>query len=75
MKLKLSLNDTLCYSESIYVDFKLNKPRLTQLWPPLDGIHEQNWKYFYTCQEETSVAVLQDHVTGEVFNTEPRNIA
>ena len=47
-----------------------------QLWPPLDGIHEQNsWKYFYTCQEESSIAVLQDHVTGKVFNIEPRNIA
>ena len=29
----------------------------------------------YNCQEETSIAVLQDHVTGEVFNTQPRNIA
>ena len=28
----------------------------------------------YNCQDETSVAVLQDHVTGEVFNTQPRNI-
>ena len=30
---------------------------------------------FYTCQEETSITVLQDHVIGEEFNTEPRNIA
>ena len=29
----------------------------------------------YNCQEETSVAVLQDHVTGDVFNSQPRNIA
>ena len=34
----------LCYSKLIYVDFKLNKPRLMPLWPPLDGIHEQNWE-------------------------------
>ena len=61
------------------IDFKLNKPRLVQLWPPLDGIHKQNWKnswkYFYSCQQEMSVVVLQDHVTGEVFNTQTRNIA
>ena len=47
-----------------------------QLWPPLDGIHEQNWEKlmeYLQPQEETSVAVLQDHVTGEVFNTQPRN--
>ena len=47
-----------------------------QLWPPLDGIHEQNWRthenIFTTLR---SVAVLQDHVTGEVYNTQPRNIA
>ena len=36
---------------------------------------ENPWIYFYNCQEETSVAVLQDHVTGKVFNTQPRNIA
>ena len=36
---------------------------------------ENPWKYFYNCQEETSVAVLQDHVTGEVYNIQPRNIA
>ena len=47
-----------------------------QLWPPLDGIHEQNWKTrgnVFTPVKKR--AVLQDHVTGEVFNTEPRNIA
>ena len=27
------------------------------------------------CQEEASIAVLQDHVTGKVFNIQPRNIA
>ena len=40
-----------------------------QLWPPLDGIHEQNWKSswnIYKCQEKMSVAVLQDHVTRNV---------
>ena len=41
----------------------------------LDGIHEQNWKSSQKYQEETSIAVLQDHVTGKVFNTQPRNIA
>ena len=51
-----------------------------QLWPPLDGIHEHTgkaheWKYFYNYQEETSIAVLQDYVAGEIFNTQPHNIA
>ena len=29
--------------------------------------------FSYNCQKEMFVAVLQDHVTGEVFNTQPRN--
>ena len=44
---------------------------LIQLWPPKLGKAHGN---IYNCQEETSVAVLQDHVTGEVFNTRSRNI-
>ena len=48
-----------------------------QLWPPLDGIHKENWENLMEIlqEEETSFAVLQDHVTGKVFNTQPRNIA
>ena len=48
------------------------------LWPPIDDIHEENWEKLmeiFTTVEEMPVAVLQDHVTGEVFNTQPRNIA
>ena len=30
---------------------------------------------FTTVKEETSVAILQGHVTGKVFNSQPRNIA
>ena len=63
----------------IYVDLKLNKPRLVQLWSPLDGIHEENrknlMKIFRTVKNTCmSVAVLQGHVTGEVFNSQPRII-
>ena len=42
MKLKQSLKDLLCYCESIYVCFNLNKLTPFHLWPPLDGTHEQN---------------------------------
>ena len=42
MKLKLSLTDSLCYSESIYVSFNLNKLMPLHLWP-LGGIHERKW--------------------------------
>ena len=43
MKLKPSLMDSLCYSESIYVSFNLNKLMPLHLWPPLGGIHERKW--------------------------------
>ena len=43
MKLKLSLTDSLCYSESIYVSFNLNKLMPLHLWPPLGEIHERKW--------------------------------
>ena len=42
MKLKLSLTDSLCYSESIYVSFNLNKLMPLHLLP-LGGIHERKW--------------------------------
>ena len=32
MKLKRSIKDSLCYSESIYVHFRPNKPTLQELW-------------------------------------------
>ena len=32
MKLKESIKDSLCYSESIYVHFRLNKCTLQELW-------------------------------------------
>ena len=38
--------------------------------PPLDDIHEQDWKRFniYKCQEETAIVViLQKLVTGKKF--------
>ena len=44
-----------------------------QLWPPLDGIHEQLEKLIEIVLQLSTV--LQDHVTGEIFNTQPRNIA
>ena len=50
---------------------------MSQLWPPLDGIHKQNEKLMeirINCQEEMSVAVSQDHVTGKVFKMQPCNI-
>ena len=43
MKLKPSLKDSLCYSESIYVSFNLNKLMPLHLRPPLGGIHERKW--------------------------------
>ena len=49
---------------------KLNKPTLVQLWPPLDDIHEEKQGKPHgnlcNCQEDTSIAVLQGHVIGEV---------
>ena len=44
MKLKQSLKDSLCYSESIYIDFELSKPIFLELWGPLNGIREQDWE-------------------------------
>ena len=32
MKLKRRIKDSLCYSESIYVHFRPNKPTLQELW-------------------------------------------
>ena len=32
MKLKRSIKDSICYSESIYVHFRPNKPTLQELW-------------------------------------------
>ena len=29
----------------------------------------------YSCQEEASIAVLQEHVSGKAFDIQPRNIA
>ena len=53
MKLKLSLTDSLCYSESIYVSFNLNKLMPLHLWPPLGEIHERKWGKTKKCLQPT----------------------
>ena len=53
MKLKLSLTDSLCYSESIYVSFNLNKLTPLHLWPPLGEIHERKWGKAKKCLQPT----------------------
>ena len=50
MKLKPSLKDSLCYSESIYVSFHPNK---LHLWPPLGGIQERKWGKAKKCLQPT----------------------
>ena len=53
MKLKPSLTDSLCYSESIYVSFNLNKLMPLHLWPLLGGIHERK------CYNRQEIHTLQ----------------
>ena len=53
MKRKLSLTDSVCYSESIYVSFNLNKLMPLHLWPPLGGIHERKWRKAKKCLQLT----------------------
>ena len=48
-KLKPSLKDVLCYSESIYVSYKLNKLTPLHLWPLLGGILERKWEKAKKC--------------------------
>ena len=51
MKLKPSSKDSLCYSESIYVSFNLNKLTPLHLWPPLGGENGEKQRNVYNRQE------------------------
>ena len=53
MKLNPSLTDSLCYSESIYVSFNLNKLMPLHLRPPIFGIHERKWGKAKKCLQPT----------------------
>ena len=42
MKLTYSSKDSLFHSKSIHIDFKLTTPTVQELWPPQEGLHEQD---------------------------------
>ena len=42
VKLTCSSKDLLFHSESIHIDFKLTTPTVQELWPPQEGLHEQD---------------------------------
>ena len=42
MKLSYSSQDSLLHSESICIDFKPTTPTVQELWPPQEGLHEQD---------------------------------
>ena len=71
MKLKYSLKDSLCYSESIYVNFNLNKLTPLHLWPPLDGTHERKRGKAKKCLQQTR----KTHVAKDPRVVGPWNMA
>lgn len=58
-KLKPSLKDLLCYSESIYVSFNLNKLTPLHLWPLLGGILERKWEKQRNVYNRQEIHTLQ----------------
>ena len=68
-KLKPSLKDLLCYSESIYVSFNLNKLTPLHLWPLLGGILERKWEKAKKCLQPTR----NTHVAKGVYYSAERN--
>ena len=42
MKLTYSSQDSLPHSKLTCIDFKLTMPTVQKLWPPQEGLHEQD---------------------------------
>ena len=66
IKLKLSLQESLCFRESIYADFKQVEPILQESWLPQNGYHARLY-------EGKGVKLLQPLRERQiaVYNKEP----
>ena len=72
MRLTYSLQDSLFHSESIHIDFKLTMPRVQELWPLQEGLHEQDWeklgKNNLELRREMPLQLIKVNVTDEILS-------